>query len=155
VDKNLYNKARRNNCSPRMAELLACRQPPGVVADSIRGVAGGDPFVNISPEHRSEYARRMRAAGVAPAGKRYMPTLARFPADPRAMVDSRSDVKRLADEITAKPIAAEPVAAEPADDIVEERAQQMLYVDGCDGTCTVKEWEDTKEKARKSVKGED
>lgn len=90
-----------------------------------------------------------------------MSSLAAFPGDPEALIDSRGDAKRVLEkrgwgaEGMVKTKAREATTPEPdgkpAEDIVEDRAMNMLAKDGCDGTCTVREWSDAKEKAVASL----
>lgn len=84
--------------SPRLAEMLAARQAPGIgMTDSIflQGRWNG----GIGDEQVAElYRSRARAAGVNPEGKAYCSQLASYPGDPRAWVDSVADVKRVAGE---------------------------------------------------------
>lgn len=58
--------------------------------DKLGGIGKAPPFV------RERYDRLASAAGIVTSGKQYMPELADFPGDPRAYVDSRADMKRLA-----------------------------------------------------------
>jgi len=143
--------------------MLASRCPPGAVTDTLTfaGVGNEDPFANIPQQLKPKYKRMAKAAGVSPAGKRYMSSLAAFPGDPEALIDSRGDAKRVLEKrgwgaegmvkTKARESNSPEPAYKPADDIVEDRAMKMLATDGCDGTCTVREWSDAKEKATTSL----
>ena len=143
--------------------MLACQTPPGAVTDTLAfaGVASGDPYSNVPAAVRDKYSRTAEAAGVSPKGKQYMSSLAAFPGDPEALVDSRGDARRLLEKrgwgatgmvnVKAQESNSPEKPYAPAEDIVEDRAEKMLASDGCDGTCTVKEWDAAKEKATASL----
>ena len=77
--------------SPRLAEVLALRQPPAVRGRRYRRIATDDGLTGS--RFANHYRRMAERAGVSTAGKRYEPTLARFPGDPRAWCADLDDVK--------------------------------------------------------------
>lgn len=94
---------------------------------------GGRQFKTAAVRNR--YLARARAAGVNTDGKVYCSSLADFPGDPRAWVDSTGEQKRLLEErgwnatgdITVKaPDAAPPPPVRLAEDLVEERLSRKL-----------------------------
>lgn len=92
-----YAKMIREGASPKLAEMLALQQAPGVNTDTVFMLdrkTGGGQFAN--PFTRQYYTKKARQAGVVTDGKYYEPQLASFPGDPSAWVSSRGDVLALA-----------------------------------------------------------
>ncbi len=116
--------------SPRLAEVLALRQPPVVRGRRYRRIANDDGLAGSRFAER--YRKMAEAAGVSTAGKRYEPTLARFPGDPKAWCSDLDDVRQRCIEqgvavdgaVNYKPPKrdAPPKPYRVADDIVEEVA---------------------------------
>jgi hypothetical protein len=88
--------------SPRMAEMLACRQPParhGTDTQFFSGTGTVDKTIG----DRMQYAEQsFKEQGFRPgADDVYLPELARFPFDKRAFIkhaDGKSRVKQLVEE---------------------------------------------------------
>ena len=163
MDQQLLKQALDNGCSEKLAEMLASRSAPGLITDTIcfSGVGSANPYGTIPPDQQQAYYKKAIAAGVNPKGKKYLASLAAYPGDPEALVDSRGDAKRLLEKrgwgsdgmvkTEARQATSGVGPYTPAEDIVEERATAMLAADGCDGTCTVAEWSEAKEKATESL----
>lgn len=98
VEQDRYEAMRAQGQSHSMAEVLVCKSFPGVVTDAtfMRGRHNGASLTDVHPENRNHYLEVARKAGVSTNGKAYMPSLAKFPGDPMAWVDSRADVERIA-----------------------------------------------------------
>jgi len=90
-----YERCRANGESHNMAKMFAERRAPGVVTDTTFMAGRRDEF-NGNNVLRRIYMERARAAGVNPTGKVYSGGLARFPGDPKAWINDRSDVERIA-----------------------------------------------------------
>jgi hypothetical protein len=85
-----------------------------------------------------EYVNKALAAGVNPTGKYYSGSLARYPGDPRAWIDSLGDVRRVAAErglsvqgaVNIEPPepvrAAEPQPYRVAPEIVQAKVAERL-----------------------------
>lgn len=81
----------------RFAEIVASRKFPGLATDCERfkGIASGHhTYDGIHPLNREFYRQKALAAGVNPDGKKYLSSLATEPGDPRAWVDSTSDIRK-------------------------------------------------------------
>ncbi len=141
-----YEECIRNGCSPTLAEVLATRSFPGVRGTDRSFMQGrhldGSQFEGTPPGVGRDYVAKALAAGVNPTGKFYSGPLARFPADPRAWIDSLSDVRRIAEErnlsvqgaITREATPADPLPGSSgpyrvADEIVNEHVAQRLASD--------------------------
>jgi hypothetical protein len=165
MNQTVYKKALENGCSPKMAEMFACRQAPGIKTDTLhfRGIGTQDPFAGVHPDMKPYYHQRAQEAGVSPSGKRYLSSLAESPGDPKALVDSKGDIQRVCEERgwgcdgIVKTKVAEPTSDfdashyEPAPDIVESRAQEIMALDGATDTCSLREWNDAKDEARSTL----
>lgn len=96
--------------SLKMAESLAAWQSKGVTPPHRPGLKGldstafdrsgtRDPLEGVHPAHREHAIKTLAAQGVTDLnGKRYMPSLASFPFDGRAVVGSRHEVQKLLEE---------------------------------------------------------
>lgn len=136
----LYDQAIANGCTPRLADMLAARSFPGTKGTDRAFMQGrpldgsqfeGQPFV------AGHHLAKAREAGVNPAGKYYSSSLARFPGDPEAWVDSLHDVKRICESRgwecdgaikveSPKYAGTEPGPYRVADDIVDNHLSQVL-----------------------------
>ena len=92
-----------NGVAPRLAEMLALQQPPGVRGTDrafMEGRLNNEQFDSMPKDHAQNIITIARRAGINPNGKFYSSGLAdrRGPADPKAWVDSVHDVKRVAAE---------------------------------------------------------
>ncbi len=90
-----------NGVAPRLAEMLALQQPPGLKGTDrafMEGRLNNEQFDRMPRDHAQNLITLARRAGINPAGKYYSSGLAdkRGPADPAAWIDSVSDVKRVA-----------------------------------------------------------
>lgn len=99
----MYARLRSNGQSHRWAEMCALQQPPGVKGTDrawMQGRYNNQQLDQMPPDHARNVVTLARRAGVNPTGKYYASGLAdhRGPADPKAWVDSVSDVKRVAQE---------------------------------------------------------
>lgn len=94
----LFDVAISNGCSPRLADMLASRSFPGTRGTDRAFLQGrptdGAQFEKI-PLVGQHHLRMAKDAGVSVTGKVYNGTLARYPGDPEAWVDSLGDVKRI------------------------------------------------------------
>ncbi len=94
-----YETCRANGCSHDLGLMLALRQFPGIAGTDAVFNEGrkldGSQFQGLPPAMGKMYLELARKAGVNPAGKYYCGSIARYPGDPRAWVDSRGDVKRI------------------------------------------------------------
>lgn len=84
----------------RLTEMLVARTPPGGKTEDgalMEGFSRGQQFES-TPEIGDAYVAltRQQDPNFNPKGKVYQNTLARFPGDPRAWVESAADVKRAA-----------------------------------------------------------
>lgn len=136
-----YDLCIRNGCSPALAEMLATRTFPGTRGTDRAFMQGrhldGSQFEGLPPIVGRQYVAQAEAAGVNPTGKYYSGTLARFPGDPEAWVDSVGDIKRLCEQrgwgATGAVNITTPEGDGPsdapyrvADDIVDEHVGQVL-----------------------------
>lgn len=131
-----------NGCSERLAEMLASRSFPGTKGTDRAFMQGraldGAQFEGQPDIVGRDYVAKALASGVNPAGKYYLGTLARYPGDPEAWVDSLHDVRRTCEErgwgaTGAVDVAAPQYAAvEPpskyavAPDLVERYADEAV-----------------------------
>jgi len=98
VNQAIYDQAIRNGCSPRLAEMLACRRGPRIDTDD-SWWAGNRP---IHKEHGEQHANRTRQLVEKNGGKigpndDYISWMAEYPGDPEAVVhghDARSQIRR-------------------------------------------------------------
>ena len=130
-----YENMRIDGQSHRMAEMLATRTFPGVKTDAVfnEGKFSGDAGrVGAEEVWLREQAE---AAGVSTAGKWYCKGVADFPGDPKAWIDSRGDVERIARErnLTVRGYVqhqgheVEPMPdVDLADDIIENEVGDIL-----------------------------
>ena len=103
MNSDLYWQAKANGATDRLAEMLACRTPPGLRSE--KGVVNG---VGQSLEEQlgEEDAARLKANAAAMGltlrgDEVYMPNFAATDCDPRALVDADDvvgGVRRLAEE---------------------------------------------------------
>lgn len=96
-----FHKLLSNGCTPAFAEMVMCRQPPGVKgADRtfMEGRLNQQWLDDMPKDHAQHILGEARRAGINTSGRFYMSGLAdkRGPADPAAWVDSVSDVKNVA-----------------------------------------------------------
>lgn len=111
--------------------------PPQVVTDAtfMRGTANGAQFEK-TPYIGDGYKKLAARHGVNVKGKKYFSSLARFPGDPEAWVDSRGDVARLiakrgwkcdgSVKVNAIRNDQEPEQVGLADDIVQDEVAKVL-----------------------------
>lgn len=131
-----YDECLANGCSETLALMLAMRQAPFGMTDSVflEGHCNGSQFERV-PGAGDFYAREARAAGVDVTGKVYMAGLAERPGDPRAWVSGRGDVQRLCEErgwecngavkVKAKP-ARERKKVDVAADLIDDEVTKTL-----------------------------
>lgn len=83
----------------RLRDMLESGRPPRGISDCtfLRGHANGSQFES-QPEIGDIYAAAARAGGQVTKGKVYLSSLAEYPGDPRAWVESRDDVRKLCEE---------------------------------------------------------
>lgn len=130
-----YQECLANGCSPRLAEMLACAQPPQAQTDRefLEGRCNGNDFEKM-PALGDLYRRRAASAGVDVTGKVYLPGLAEFPGDPEAWVSGRGDVQDVCErkglgcpQLHIKPQVSEPAPEiSVADDLVAEHAERRI-----------------------------
>jgi hypothetical protein len=94
-----YEKCRKKGTSHTLALMFAEAQPPQSQTDRefMRGTENGRQFQG-RPEVGNEYRRVAEGLGGQTKGKKYLSSLAAFPGDPRAWVDSRADVAKVCEE---------------------------------------------------------
>jgi hypothetical protein len=93
-----YEQMRMAGESHSMAEMLSTHSFPGAVTDAtfMKGRHNHAGLESMSDDSRNYYLQQAEQAGVSTGGQAYMASLARFPGDPTAWVDSRADVERVA-----------------------------------------------------------
>lgn len=151
----------------RMAEIIATRTVPHGSTDAVfmEGRYHDDGLLGEgSQEYRDRYKR---AIGSYPSGKKYMSQLARYPGDPRAWVDSLSDVSRICreDNLTweyagrIRHRAVERDEPDPLDkpyevapDLIEKRVRKAVKANP-DLAHDPKALADTREKIKKAAVG--
>lgn len=150
----------------RFAEIVASRQGPGLFTDTRRfaGVAAGDPFKDIHPQYRQVYMAKAKAAGVNPDGKKYIGQLASEPGDPRAWVDSSTDIRQRCEEkgwgcdgivnVSAPEIQVDDLSGpyKVSDKIVEERFAEAI-AENPEIAPTPREQTELKEQLRERLSG--
>lgn len=99
----MYARLLSEGHSHKWAEMCALQQPPGVKGTDrawMQGRYNNQQLDQMPPDHARNVVTLAKRAGVNPSGKYYASSLAdhRGPADPKAWVDSISDVKRVAQE---------------------------------------------------------
>lgn len=95
-----YEDMRAAGESHNIADMLAHQKGPQLETDTMfsRGFAI-DPFgCNPEPLTVETYLGEARRAGVSTTCKRYMSSLAAYPGDPEAWVDSKGDVRRVCEK---------------------------------------------------------
>ena len=147
----------------RMQEILESRRAPALNTDTryFAGLGTADPFEGMSAPVKQLAIEKAAKAGVNVLNKRYCGSLALEPCDPKAWVENRGDMLRLAQErnlscegiVTNKvDINAEPRSTyEPAADIVEERTIEILDAQGAPDIVSRKEFDMAEEKAYNSL----
>ncbi len=96
-----YKKMVTDGVAPRMAEMLALQQPPGLRGTDrtfMEGRYNNQQFDNMPKHHAEKMMKQARQAGINPSGKYYCSGLAdgRGPSDPAAWVDGVNDVLKVA-----------------------------------------------------------
>lgn len=147
----------------RLGDMLAARRGPALGTDThyFQGLGTADPFEGMSAETKKLAIEKAAKAGVDISNKRYVGGLALEAGDPRAWVDSRGDMKRLAEERNLSvegivnhkaEVNAEPRSEYvPADDIVEDRTIDILDRQGAPDVVSRKEYEMAEDKAYNSL----
>lgn len=131
-----YDAMVKDGVTPRLAEMLACQQPPGARTDRefMMAECNGSQFED-TPEIGDAYAAVAKAAGVSVKGKKYLSGLAKFPGDPEAWVSGMGDAQRIIEQngwgsqgLINRPVTrvAEAEQTTLAADIVEAKVQQEL-----------------------------
>jgi hypothetical protein len=90
-----YHDMRRQGTAHRLAEMLALKQAPALETDT-RWLARQER--NFDSPASQSLLGSLREAGISSSSGVYQPGLARFPNDPTAVVESRGDCYRLAEE---------------------------------------------------------
>lgn len=104
----LYFDSIADGDSPKMAEMLACKQAPGCVTETSISADFGSLEKQLGGEkYAREYARVAKQGGVTINDSHiYNPMLADFPGDPKGFISRenyRSEVKK---KIVAKGVSA-------------------------------------------------
>ena len=91
-----YYRSVAEGCAPKLAEMLAARQPPGAVTDAtfLAGHCNGNQFED-SPKRAEAMQYLAQRHGVDTKGKVYLGQLAAYPGDPQAWVTGRGAVERV------------------------------------------------------------
>lgn len=159
MSKGDYDEMIKNGVNPKLADMLASRQPPGASTDRefLHGYCNGNQFERNRPMG-DYYASVAKQHKVDITGKVYMSGLAAFPGDPKAWVASRADAAKVLDErgwgsdgAVSRPVRnkADKNRKDIADDIVQENVQKQL-----EGKVVSKrEIADTIERTKSSLKG--
>jgi hypothetical protein len=94
-----YDECRRQGTSHNLALMFAEAQPPMSSTDRefMRGTENGRQFQG-NQRAGNEYRRVAESMGQNTKGKKYLSSLAEFPGDPKAWVDSRADVQKVCEE---------------------------------------------------------
>lgn len=94
-----YEHCRRQGTSHTLAEMFAHQTPPQSDTDRefMIGTENGRQF-DGKEKIGEAYKTVAERQGVSVKGKKYISQLAEFPGDPRAWVDGKGDIKRLAEE---------------------------------------------------------
>jgi hypothetical protein len=168
----IWMKAIANGESPRFAEMVALRCPPGLKGTDSQNFHGtaNDPFPNMPTSLKKYYADYFRKQGVDFNGKVYKMGLVRkgfggLKPDPQALVGSTSDVR---DVLRRNNWAADGMVKEQsveidaptfldgdyraADDLVHEHAAREVIEDH-GGRIKKKAFADLKEKVRAKLEG--
>lgn len=158
-NSSCYDEMIKNGVNPKLADMLASRQPPGASTDRefLHGYCNGNQFERNRPMG-DYYASVAKQHKVDITGKVYMSGLAAFPGDPKAWVSSRADAAKVLDErgwgsdgAVSRPVRnkADKNRKDIADDIVRENVEKQL-----EGKVVSKrEIADTIEKTKSSLKG--
>ncbi len=147
MNQAIYAQSLAAGCTPRMAELLACRRV-NVIGTDKKYMAGFKRFGDeMAPEHAAKVARQLRRNGVSvDSNTIYMPDMAQFEGDPRAAFrpsDGRGEIIRRCERMGAKrdlsagrstmkfewdKPAVDPLESAPpvADDIVMREVRDMV-----------------------------
>lgn len=136
MNLKFYNEMISSGVSPKLAEMLASRTPPGANTDRefLHGHCNGNQFEGFQKmgDYYQSYAKR---AGISTKGKIYLSSLANFPGDPKAWVSDRSEAAKVIDSngwgaegaISRKvKKVAERFNKDVADDIVIENAEKRM-----------------------------
>jgi len=97
-----YEVLLEDGVAPRLADALAHRQFPGIRTDTtfFAGKLSKDQF---DGSLQGRIMRKMaEKAGVSTSGKVYYHSLAQYPGDPRAWIDSTNDIRRICKEQNLK-----------------------------------------------------
>jgi hypothetical protein len=94
-----YYACIQDGCTPKLADMLALQKPPAGVSDCtfLAGHCNGSQF-DKGPFQRlmgDKLRAEAEANGQNTKGKVYLGSLAKYPGDPAAWVESRDDVKRV------------------------------------------------------------
>lgn len=131
-----YLESRKQGTAHGLAMMFALGTAPQAQTsrEFMQGHCNGSQFEK-TPHIGEAYARPARQAGVHTSGRRYMSSLARFPGDPEAWVDSLDEGKKLCEKrgwgmtdgnerelVKMRQPEKERVPVEVADDILEEQA---------------------------------
>lgn len=94
-----YEQMRRRGESHMIADMLAHQQGPTLKTDTtfFSDNANGKQFAN-DPKRGERYRKVAERLGGSVKGKKYLSTLAEFPGDPRAWVDTVGDIRRVCEE---------------------------------------------------------
>lgn len=92
-----YYTCRKQGCSHRLAEMLACQSAPALDTPTtfINGI--NDNMQDEDDPYAKYAVQRAREAGVNIRGARYCHQLATEMGDPKAWITSKDDVKKIAE----------------------------------------------------------
>ena len=133
---SFYNEMISSGVSPKLADMLASRTPPGASTDRefLHGHCNGNQFEG-APNMGDYYQSYAKKAGISTKGKIYLSSLANFPGDPKAWVSDRAHAAKVIDEngwgaegaISRKvKKVSERFNKDVADDIVLENAEKRM-----------------------------
>lgn len=140
VVQSHYDLCRLEGTPHKLAEMFAFQRAPAIETDT-RWIDGHDQSVNPDSYYGHEVLAEAKKAGVNTSRAVYKSSLARYPGDPQAWVESRADCIRRAEalgltlegEINYEPTQYDPPEESSsyrvADDIVEEHYQGAIEAD--------------------------
>jgi hypothetical protein len=139
VNQALYEQAKANGATDRLAEMLAAQQAPGARTDRefFRAHSTLDAQFKVD-RHLKHYVRQAKKAGYKPnINDVYLSQLARFPGDPEAFISGgRNQIRRVLEKrgwgcegiVDVKPSQYQPEIPDIplGADIIKETACEMV-----------------------------
>jgi hypothetical protein len=132
---------------------------PGITPGKPPCIQSDTTFMAGRWESHTQHHAALERAGHTTQGKVYLSSLARFPGDPRALVDSRGDVRKICEQegwncegsVNVKGKQLPPrESTDVAEDIVQEHVEAEIEKAG--GRMKPKEVADTREKVKNRLR---